>query len=166
MAEGFVYVMTNASLAGQVKVGKTTRHPSQRAKELMTTGVPSAFVVEFAIFVADCDLLEETVHERLATHRVDMSREFFRIDVGEAVLAVSQEALCDHSLGVDDADMIVDDGDIAVVASKLGCHPFDIPRVFSFVSDGAWHDAYHKYRSWQADRLTHVSNVNKCGVSA
>lgn len=48
----FVYVLTNPSMPGLVKVGKTTTSPGQRMAELHTTGVPTAFELEFCAEVA------------------------------------------------------------------------------------------------------------------
>ena len=39
---GYVYILTNPSMPGLVKVGKTTNTPNQRMSELHSTGVPGA----------------------------------------------------------------------------------------------------------------------------
>lgn len=86
--EGYVYVMTNASIEGQVKIGKTTRDPYERAKELSSaTGVPTPFVVVFYKPFKDCHFAEKTIHQYLEKrgYRVNNNREFFNISTTEAI---------------------------------------------------------------------------------
>jgi hypothetical protein len=66
-------------MPGIVKIGKTTRDPSQRAYELHQTGVPMPFVVEASIETPNCDHLEKLAHRGFASYRVSDDREFFRI---------------------------------------------------------------------------------------
>ena len=52
-AGGWVYALINRSYDGLVKIGKTTRHPSERAEELSSaSGVPTPFTVAFKIQTA------------------------------------------------------------------------------------------------------------------
>lgn len=82
---GFVYVLTNAAMPGIVKVGKTTRAPSMRAKELSdATGVPLPFEVYAAIETSQCSALEIHAHRMLESFRVSAGREFFRCDCLDA----------------------------------------------------------------------------------
>jgi hypothetical protein len=78
--QGYVYILLNSSLPGLVKVGKTTKQPDARARELHQTGVPSPFVVAYSEFVSDCDALELQIHTELNAYRETSRREFFRID--------------------------------------------------------------------------------------
>lgn len=95
MAQGFVYVMTNPSMPGLVKVGRTTRGVEQRASELWTTGVPTPFVV-FGYFLApDCEALEMQAHAELSEFRVRDGREFFRTEP-EFAAGVVGAILRDH----------------------------------------------------------------------
>jgi hypothetical protein len=67
-------------MPGLVKVGKTTRSPEERAKELSSaTGLPTPFIVVYEQYFQDCDLAEAFVHTYLAEsgHRVADNREFF-----------------------------------------------------------------------------------------
>lgn len=85
---GYVYVMINSSIDGLVKIGKTTRDPNERAKELSSaTGVPTPFVVVFYKEFADCDMAESQIHQFLedAGCRISDNREFFRVPVKEAI---------------------------------------------------------------------------------
>lgn len=86
--EGYVYVMTNSSIEGQVKIGKTTRDPYERAKELSSaTGVPTPFVVVFYKQFKDCHFAEKTIHQYLEKkgYRVNNNREFFNMSIPEAI---------------------------------------------------------------------------------
>ena len=85
MAEGYLYALDNSSMPGVYKVGCTSRNPFDRARELRTTGVPSEFSVVMAYRVDDIRQAESTVHSVLDQrgHRVDRSREFFRVPYGE-----------------------------------------------------------------------------------
>lgn len=46
MSEGYVYILTNPSMPGVVKVGKTTGAVEARCRALQGTGVPCAFDAE------------------------------------------------------------------------------------------------------------------------
>jgi magnesium-transporting ATPase (P-type) len=88
MPEGWVYVLTNEHMPGVVKIGQTANDPKNRASELHTTGVPSGFVVEYQALFDDYARIERSVHRALVEHRVSSNREFFRIDVARAILAI------------------------------------------------------------------------------
>lgn len=77
---GYVYVLVNSSLPGLVKIGKTTRLPSERVQELSgATGVPTPFVVAYEQQFEDCDAVEAYVHAMLERQglRPASNREFF-----------------------------------------------------------------------------------------
>ena len=78
-------------MPGLVKVGKTTRTPSERAEELSgVTGLPTPFIVVFEQLFSDCSLAERHVHAVLESRgfRVAANREFFNAPVNEVVRAV------------------------------------------------------------------------------
>ena len=83
---GCVYILKNPAMPDLIKIGYTTRTAEDRAKELYESklGVPTPFVV---VHINDCEepqKLETTVHERLANHRVNKNREFFRCSAADA----------------------------------------------------------------------------------
>ncbi len=118
MTQGFLYVLLNPAMPGLLKVGKTTRDPSDRVAELSSaTGVPSPFVLAYQQPVIDCHAAEKWVHGELerAGHRVADNREFFSAPLHEIVgviarsvnVALSSEdsnALDSRADGVGDAD--------------------------------------------------------------
>jgi hypothetical protein len=90
---GYLYALTNPSLPGMVKIGSTRRSPDARAEELSRhSGVPTPFVVKYSVSVSDCSAIELAVHRRLAAYRVSERREFFRIDVAQAVQVLEEIA--------------------------------------------------------------------------
>ena len=88
---GFVYILSNPAMPGLVKIGLTERDPYERAFELdVATGVPTPFYVE-AFFVSDDPRRDEAaIHILLDVHRVSSNREFFRLEVQQAIDALTE----------------------------------------------------------------------------
>ncbi|MBK3745807.1 GIY-YIG nuclease family protein [Paraburkholderia aspalathi] len=85
-SSGFVYVMSNPSMPGTVKIGKTTRSPEVRRAELSSaTGVPVPFHIEGFIECENVHVMEILIHEKLKRYRVNRSREFFKIEPSKAI---------------------------------------------------------------------------------
>lgn len=77
-SSGFVYVMSNPSMPGIVKIGRTATSPDDRARSLSkATAAPSAFVVLAWAAVANPSAEEASIHRALKQFRVKRSREFF-----------------------------------------------------------------------------------------
>lgn len=85
MSRGYVYVLSNESMPGVVKIGRTKRAVSSRANELYQTGVPTPFCVVGAVETPNCAELERMAHDSLQSYRVSSSREFFRIGADRAI---------------------------------------------------------------------------------
>lgn len=86
---GTVYVLTNDSLKGMVKVGFTTRSATIRAKELSTTSLPTPFVVAYeSETVPNARTVERQVHADLVGSRIQNGREFFKVTTTEAIAAI------------------------------------------------------------------------------
>jgi hypothetical protein len=78
---GFVYLLTNESMPGYVKIGQTESNPFVRASDLFTTGVPTRFIVARAWFVVDRVKVEKLLHDAFDPYRVEAgNREFFKVD--------------------------------------------------------------------------------------
>lgn len=90
--EGYIYILSNESMPGLIKIGRSINGARKRAKELNTTGVPSPFRVEFEVLVEDCVHAESVIHEHLSEHRVP-NKEFFKMPVDEAKWYLCQSAL-------------------------------------------------------------------------
>ena len=85
---GHIYILINPSIPGLVKVGKTTRDPESRAKELsQATGVATPFYVAFSIEVPDCHAAEDYVYAVLEHNGFNRSpnREFFAMPLRSAI---------------------------------------------------------------------------------
>ena len=86
---GFVYVLTNPSMPGLVKIGHTTRASADRIAELSrSTGIPVAFELVFDNFVSHSAQIERRVHAALADYRVTSNREFFSVSTNVAIKAI------------------------------------------------------------------------------
>lgn len=85
---GIVYVLTNRSMPGLVKIGMTTRKDMDaRMKELYTTGVPVPFECDYACLVKskDCEKIEKALHKAFEDKRINPNREFFEIKPSQAI---------------------------------------------------------------------------------
>lgn len=88
---GYVYVLSNQSMPGLLKIGRT-RSLERRIRELSgTTSVPSMFVMETCHYTHIPSIFEAWVHQLLRDYRVSSRREFFRCDI-EAVSAAFETA--------------------------------------------------------------------------
>lgn len=91
MAE-YVYILINPAIPNLVKIGRTDRSPEDRASELATTGVPTAFIVAYEHQVGNSRGAESAIHALLQEKgfRPEASREFFKIPLKTAVAVVSE----------------------------------------------------------------------------
>jgi hypothetical protein len=71
-----------------VKIRRTSRGVRKRAKELSTTRLPDSFHANLGRFFTDADAVEDLVRNRLGGYRYRNRREFFRVPVKEAILAL------------------------------------------------------------------------------
>ena len=81
-----VYVITNESFDGWVKVGKTT--DINKRLTSYKTGAPTEYVVEFITELYD----DRPVHHILQDAGHERASEWFRCDVETAIAAVKQAA--------------------------------------------------------------------------
>lgn len=85
---GHLYILTNQSMPGLIKVGHTTKPMDQRMKELHSTGVPTPFILEFYIEVGNSRAAEKIIHDSLFLYRNTKNREFFKISAKETILRI------------------------------------------------------------------------------
>ncbi|TBV74803.1 GIY-YIG nuclease family protein [Pseudoxanthomonas winnipegensis] len=86
---GYVYILTNTSMPGLIKIGKTRLNPEDRANQLQTTGVPRGFQVEYACRTTDPEAVEQAMHVAFGPRRVSDRREFFEIEPDQAIAVLS-----------------------------------------------------------------------------
>lgn len=88
-SSGIVYLLTNPSMPGLVKIGMTTRDIDSRLRELNApTSVPQPFEAIYTVEVSDCAAAERFVHHALHSKRANRGREFFRVGTTEAINAL------------------------------------------------------------------------------
>jgi len=76
--EGIVYILSNPSLPGLVKIGQTI-NLQQRLSQLFNTSVPTPFKCIYAKKVQNYKEVERKLHKGLNKDRINQNREFFRI---------------------------------------------------------------------------------------
>lgn len=87
--QGTIYLLTNPAMPGMVKIGITYMHDTKvRMGQLYTTGVPVPFDCPYAAFVNDAEKVEAALHTAFAPHRVNPRREFFRIELAQAIAII------------------------------------------------------------------------------
>jgi hypothetical protein len=75
-----IYVLTNSSMPGLVKIGKTSRSDVEsRMRELYSTGVPVPYECYYACQVENASKVEKSLHLAFGDLRVNPNREFFKL---------------------------------------------------------------------------------------
>lgn len=98
---GYVYVLINTSMPGLVKIGKTTKDPEERAKELSaSTSSPSPFILVYYRRFSNCNSAEKLIHAALEHRGSRFKKEFFKISCTDAINMVL--AIDDKKEGVVD----------------------------------------------------------------
>lgn len=83
--KGYVYILSNPTMPGIVKIGKTMRAPEVRLKELNSaTGVAMPFRIEAVIETNNPSITERIIHQNLSNNRINKRREFFKVSIKEA----------------------------------------------------------------------------------
>jgi hypothetical protein len=81
----WVYVLSNPTTPGLLKIGYTKKLPEERARQISAaTGVALPYKVEWAYKCFNGETVEREVHHKLKSQRVNNSKEFFQINLEEA----------------------------------------------------------------------------------
>jgi len=81
----WVYILSNPSSPGLLKIGYTKKLPEERARQISSaTGVALPYKVEWAYQCFNGEMVEREVHHKLKAQRVNNSKEFFQISLEEA----------------------------------------------------------------------------------
>lgn len=88
--KGFVYIISNPSIHGQIKIGYSLKDPIERAKELATTGVPTAYIVDYEALVDNPYEVEQVVHSAISDFNI--GKEWFNCDHLRAVSEIRKAA--------------------------------------------------------------------------
>lgn len=87
----WVYVLSNPSMPGLLKIGYTKQLPDLRAYQLSTaTGVAIPFRVEYSFKCHEGEFLEAEVHKHLDSYRVSNNREFFNVELNEVIETIKE----------------------------------------------------------------------------
>tara|TARA_R110000824_G_scaffold18026_1_gene72103 strand:+ start:1104 stop:1625 length:522 start_codon:yes stop_codon:yes gene_type:complete len=89
----WVYILSNTTLNGMVKIGFTKNRPSERVKQINAgTGVAMDFSVEWAFPCYNAHDLEKEVHIYLQQEgfRVNNNKEFFYLTVQQAKAVIQR----------------------------------------------------------------------------
>lgn len=112
MRAGFVYILTNDSYNGLIKIGNTILSAQERAKQLSSaTGVPTPFRVAYEVYVDDCEAVEKMIHSELDDFRVNLNREFFRYPLNKAIMlleAMSKNNYINKNTGYEALEILPD----------------------------------------------------------
>lgn len=153
---GSVYVLTNASLAeGVLKIGATTDDPIIRAKQLSAaTAAATPFVVAYSRHVSDVNEIEARMHDRFNEERLNDSREFFKIPLHKAIVALDEMAGEDYwgpKVETPFAEMFAsfpDDGTARELTPEEAAQCRQLERRQTTVTPGT----VDKFGRWQSDK--------------
>ena len=93
---GYIYIASNLSFPGILKIGLTRSVVTRRLFEL-SRYTPADYKEEMSIRVKDPYAAEASVHKLLAESRVDPGKELFRADLETAMQAVEEICLVKES---------------------------------------------------------------------
>jgi hypothetical protein len=86
---GKVYILTNDSMPGIIKIGITEMETiEERMKSLDNTSVPKPFRFHYAIETDKHKEIEKLMHNAFSKFRIRNNREFFEMDAESAVAAL------------------------------------------------------------------------------
>ena len=89
--DSWVYVLSNPSMPGYLKIGFTSLTPEERATQLSkTTSLPLPFKVEWAFHCYNGEQLEKEVHRHLESSRIMGNREFFFFYLEEEKVVINK----------------------------------------------------------------------------
>jgi len=85
VGDQWVYILSNLTQPGLLKIGYTKKLPEERAKQISSaTGVALPYKVEWAYQCFNGEMVEREVHHKLKAQRINSSKEFFQISLEEA----------------------------------------------------------------------------------
>jgi hypothetical protein len=111
-----VYVLTNESMDGMVKIGRTTTSVEQRIRELDNTSLPLPFQCFYAAEVNNSALIEAKLHRIFSDKRIRQNREFFRVDANQVREAIQLAEIKDVTPKI---DVVVDSSDIQALQKAM-----------------------------------------------
>ena len=164
MSKGYIYILSNPSMPDLVKIGRSINGGRDRAKQINQTGVPSPFILEMEILTHFHEDAEINIHDALSHCRESENREFFRMDVEDAIAAVINEVSVMHIMRI--SDSILDEDVIAEFSWKLNkagidSHPFQVATALNYLNIDAVISAMKKYKEAGKKRLERIEKLRK-----
>jgi hypothetical protein len=96
-----VYLLTNPTMPGLVKIGMTTDLQSRLQQLSSHSGVPVAFECFYACEVKSATAVEKALHDAFGDHRINVRREFFRLNPARVHAVLQLLSTKDIVLGED-----------------------------------------------------------------
>jgi hypothetical protein len=88
---GYIYILSNPSIPQKLKIGYTLNDVVARAAEISrSTGVAQPFVADYWHLTIEPYQTEQLIHQDLESVRVATNREFFELDIFEAIQTVEK----------------------------------------------------------------------------
>jgi len=117
--KGIVYVLSNVSMPGYIKIGKTTTSITQRILELSSsTSIPLPFECNYATEVDSMNEVEHALHDAFGDHRVNPRREFFKIAPERVIAVLRLLSTKDITPSIDAGIENKDDAEAIAIARK------------------------------------------------
>lgn len=92
--DSWVYVLSNPTMPGLLKIGSTSKSPVERAKEISRgTGVPMPYDVIYAFRCFNALRLELELHKYFKQYRTNNQKEFFRMDLDEVKAGINERGI-------------------------------------------------------------------------
>jgi hypothetical protein len=89
MGDDIIYVLSNPTYPGLLKIGYTRKEIGIRIKDLSkATGVPTPFKLEYVFKCYNGLQLESDIHKHLKDFRPNNYREFFDVTLNQAIEAI------------------------------------------------------------------------------
>ena len=107
---GWVYIISNKSMPGLLKIGYSTKDPELRAKEFNNAGIPHSYIVEYDVLLENPYYVEQETHKKLM--QKNKNKEWFCCTVEEAIIAIKsvvgstyikENFKCTNNLKLEDA---------------------------------------------------------------
>ncbi len=90
LGEGYLYILSNKSIPGILKIGYTDRTPQERVKEINSaTGVITNWYVANSFACRSPKVIESLVHTQLKDCRITNNKEGFAVNLHEAERIIS-----------------------------------------------------------------------------
>ena len=144
--KGYVYILSNPSMPGLVKIGMSSASGHVRAKQLYQTGVPTPFVIEFEVYVEHYQEVENNVHLMLDSFRLS-GREFFKVEIQHAITSLLDVVASIYAMLVTDEHFIMSDDQVARFCNDLNLDWLDVSGAINHLSDEAILNGVNRYRA-------------------